>query len=501
MVTNSADASVQLTLAELWNGSRWSIRATPNPGGGSYEALSQTDLNGVSCVSRSTCVAVGSYANAAGSGMTLVERWNGSTWSTEATPALTRAGGSVLNGIACPPRATCTAVGSTGFRTGQTTLSERSDHLNWSIEPSANPSPAATSALNGVSCPSSTTCMAVGGFDTDVNAESALAELWNGSRWSIEQVPSPQSAAGDAPLVLNAVSCTAESACTAVGTATLIAQWNGSAWSSQEAPSPGDAIAVGLNGVSCASSVACTAVGSFAGSTGLRMTLVEQWNGSTWSIQSTPNPPGATYSSLNGVSCSSPTACTAVGNFNTSSSMIAGDSVSEPLVETWDGTNWSIEPPPTPPGGPLGTLNSVSCTAATACTAVGSFTSGYSTQTLAASWNGSTWSVQPSGNPPGAMYSSLNGVSCASANSCTAVGSFSASPFEDQETLAEAWNGTNWSLQSTPNPGGGTIGAFGLPGQGSILNAAACTSPAACTAVGSSDKDDGTSPPLSERYG
>ena len=43
------------------------------------------------------------------------------------------------------------------------------------------------------------------------------------------------------------------------------------------------------------------------------MTLAEVWDGSTWTVQSTPNPTGATSGSLYGVSCTSATACTAVG--------------------------------------------------------------------------------------------------------------------------------------------------------------------------------------------
>ncbi len=46
------------TLAETWNGSRWSIVATPNPGSvGDY-------LSGVSCITATSCVAVGTYVAA-----------------------------------------------------------------------------------------------------------------------------------------------------------------------------------------------------------------------------------------------------------------------------------------------------------------------------------------------------------------------------------------------------------------------------------------------------
>ena len=62
--------------------------------------------------------------------------------------------------------------------------------------------------------------------------------------------------------------------------------------------------------------------------------IAEHWNGTSWRIVTTPNPPGATFSSLNGVSCPRPNVCFAVGS-----------SDSGPLVELWNGTRCHpIEP-------------------------------------------------------------------------------------------------------------------------------------------------------------
>ncbi len=81
-------------------------------------------------------------------------------------------------------------------------------------------------------------------------------------------------------------------------------------WTVQPVPAPPNGQ---LSGVSCTSTSACAAVGSYADSTGNIVTLAEQWNGTSWQVQSTPNPAGATTSILNGVSCTSATSCTAVG--------------------------------------------------------------------------------------------------------------------------------------------------------------------------------------------
>src|SRR5439155_615910 len=70
-----------------------------------------------------------------------------------------------------------------------------------------------------------------------------------------------------------------------------------------------------LVGVSCASRRFCTAVGTFRDSVGQEVVLAEHWNGARWSIRSVPNPPAATSSALEGISCSSTSACIAVGDF------------------------------------------------------------------------------------------------------------------------------------------------------------------------------------------
>jgi hypothetical protein len=65
--------------------------------------------------------------------------------------------------------------------------------------------------------------------------------------------------------------------------------------------------------VACTSANACTAVGAYNTSTNVPLPLAERWNGSSWTVQPTPTPPNATASVLQAVSCTSATACTAVG--------------------------------------------------------------------------------------------------------------------------------------------------------------------------------------------
>jgi hypothetical protein len=120
------------------------------------------------------------------------------------------------------------------------------------------------------------------------------------------------------------------------GSGTLVESWDGTAWSVDPSPTPGTY--GGLSGVSCSSARSCAAVGNYShgtgsGSSGLGQPLVESWDGTAWSVVPTPRPAVA-Y--LYGVSCSSARSCQAVGDY-------AGNrGLSQTLVESWDGTAWSV---------------------------------------------------------------------------------------------------------------------------------------------------------------
>src|SRR6516165_9924069 len=142
-------------------------------------------------------------------------------------------------------------------------------------------------------------------------------------------------------------------------------------------PSPNPVIPTGqLFGVSCPAANSCMAVGTYVKASGAGVTLAERWDGTSWRILPTPNPARATVSALNGVACSTPSACTAVGQ-----AIIGG--VSQALAERWNGTRWSIQATPNPAQG-TGALFGVACTSASACTAVGFSSAG----TLAERWDG-----------------------------------------------------------------------------------------------------------------
>jgi hypothetical protein len=537
-------AGTAVTLAEAWNGVRWRIQPTPNPAGvgggllavsctaasactavGSYDngagtslALIErwngtswaiqlapihitpepTNLLGVSCAAAAACTAVGAYDNTAGTAVPLALAWNGVTWTTQTVPAVAGATGGGLSAVSCTSARACTGAGSYDASTGGlASLAERWNGTSWAIQTVPAPAGATATELLAVSCTSARACGAVGEYygqaaaipaRADGGAGAAvhpLALAWNGVHWSLQAAASP---AGSSGAALRGLSCSSARACTAVGgygTAlrpsglTLGESWNGTVWTVRVTPSPAGANASQLEAVSCRSARACTAVGAYDENAAVTDTLAEVWNGAAWRVQATPNPAGATDSYLNGVSCASARACTAVGG--TSNATNGG----LPLAEAWNGARWSVQAVPGPPGDTAATLYAVSCSSPGACTAVGfARNSAQLPVAFAERWNGARWQVQSL--PKGLLRSWLFGVSCPAARACTAVGYYY-NPGGNTKPLAEGWNGTSWRVQHVP-----------VPATGGVFGSVSCTAPAACTATGANF--NGTGEPLAERW-
>ncbi len=347
------------TLAERWNGTSWTVQSTPELTGAQAAALA-----GVSCAAATGCTAVGSYTDGSGVTATLAEVQAGTTWSIQATPPPAGAPFSAFSGVSCTSPAACTAVGITDNSGGiGFTLGERWDGTRWTVQTTANQTSGVpdNQGLAGVSCTSATACTAVGGWVHEGLFGGTIAEAWDGTTWTLQSAPAPS----DLPS-LSGVSCTSPTACTAVGSngpgVTLAERWDGTSWTIQSTPSPPSSH---LAGVSCTSATACTAVGSSTTS-GTSEPLVEAWDGTSWTIQTTPPVPHAAGGAkLASVSCISATTCQAVGQ------RTVANGSTHTLAEAWDGTSWTIQTTPPSPGK-LATLNGVSCTSANQCTAVGS---------------------------------------------------------------------------------------------------------------------------------
>lgn len=361
---------------------------------------------------------------------------------------------------------------------------------NWQIQ--QTPVDGTGGQLNAVRCTAFSNCEAVGWYFTRGN-DQAFAEAWNGSKWSAQVPPQPNGTiAGN----LLGVSCPSSSRCVAVGwyeppgafnPASFAEVWNGKTWSFEVPPSPGGSNGTQLTAVSCAAANACTAVGSYTNSIGTIFTLAESWNGSRWTTESTPNPGQSQLSEFLGVACPSAGACTAVGNYTTNGN------TEVTLGEQSSGAHWSITKTVVPTGSSAGTLHGVTCITSSNCYAVGDYvTSTVQQTTLAEHWNGNSWGVTPTPGVKGTRLSELDGLSCISSSNCTAVGWYTNA--QNTFTTAEAWNGSGWSTETTPNPSGAPS---------SRLAQVSCAALNFCTAVGNTISPNPTNHedlPLAEQW-
>lgn len=275
-------------------------------------------------------------------------------------------------------------------------------------------------------------------------------------RWRIRSVPKP---AGSTNQVFNRVSCLSRTWCVAVGGPDVdypgrlfIERWGGSRWSIQSAPEPAGRPNSGLNGVSCASRRACTAVGYFQRHGRPLTQLVERWNGLRWSIQPTPKVPGAVRTVLYSVSCSSTTMCVAVGGWDSPSGQ-------NELAEGWNGSRWTIQKSASASIDGL----DVSCPSSSACTLVDAAAD-------ASFWDGVSWSVRGNSVPSNADDITLYSVSCVSATACAAVGMGDIYYSRTSFMLSEFWNGSQWAITENAT----AVDLYGV----------SCVTARFCTAVG-----------------
>ncbi len=313
----------------------------------------------------------------------------GSTTAT-VTPMTMRDGraGVNLTGVSCPQPSRCWAVGDYSTRRNTYGVVDRLSGGAWL------PSATTDVSLAGVDCLSVTSCWAVGSV-TSAGNESPAAVHFNGRSWVRVAVPEPPGSRVD---YFMSVTCTTAASCWAVGGMdgasalgrVLVEHYNGRSWSVVASPGPGDDSL--LNAVSCTSARSCWAVGiaNDFGAAPPIDSLVEHWNGTSWSPTKTPN----VHYGLTDVSCRWAASCFAIGS---------------KLLRLSNGS-WRLSP-----------MNDISysfidCSTSSSCWA----TTSYGGQTQ--HWNGATWTTAVGPTPPSGQLWNLDALTCAANGSCVAVG-------------------------------------------------------------------------------
>lgn len=469
-------------LAESFFYPSWTLQSAPAPAG----AKGYVELTGVSCPSSSACTAVGHYASSVSGGVplelkTLAESWNGSAWTVASSTNVAGQAYNALADVSCSSAAACTAVGadSAGLAQRPESLAERWNGTAWSTQTAVNPELPIESELKSVSCASNTQCVGAG---KDLFAEGGFVEVWNGTAWSV---------AATFPGEMRKISCTAEG-CVGVGVkggaaeAWLVFQVSG-AWAVTpiKPMTPAGATATSFSGVSCFAGSACTAVGYYRDASLVYHPLVERWNGSAWTRQGAPDPlEGSGQNATLAVSCVSATSCTAVG-----------EAAGKPVAEVMSEGSWVRSPAISLPAGAKGaTLLGVSCGSTEGCMAVGdSYEAAAGTEKpLALRWDGVYWQPASAPAPAGAKgFDVLTDVSCLSHRACVVGGYYApevaAGAPTSLKTLAESWDGSTWTVLTTPNLAGQTYNS---------LAGISCSTQVNCTAVGGAASSVSKRPPV-----
>jgi hypothetical protein len=211
----------------------------------------------------------------------------------------------------------------------------------------------------------------------------------------------------------------------------LAEHFDGTSWSVVSTPSPtSDSV---FESVAAAASNDVWAVG-FGGTN--NATLIEHWNGTNWTEVSSPTMP--TGSMLQGVTAPASNNVWAVGNNSGSANA---------LVEHWDGTSWSVVSSPAFAGASFPALKGgfISADSTTDVWALARASTG---SAAVLHWDGQTWSIGLTAGGADLAVTALSPTNVWAAG-------FTSVRFPHRNVdiaFVEHWDGTSWSIVPSPNP-------------------------------------------------
>jgi hypothetical protein len=413
----------------------------------------------------------------------------GQSWSATEAPMPTDADPASGNGVrissvTCPSSLGCDA---TGFYPGP-----GGGANGWLLTDSSGSW--ATAGLPNMflwdeACPSAQMCIAVGSRG-----------LWTGwgSAWTGGEPPLPSNAESPYFNTLTSIACPSSSQCTVAGDYAdesnahqgLLLTGSGTSWTTTETPLPTNAAAdpnVYLRSVTCPTVSHCTALGSYTDSAGYTEDLLLSGSGTSWTVTEAPVPTNAAANSgvtLDSLACPSVSYCVAVGFYTTLSGGIQG------LMLTGSGTSWTASNPPLPADAAAdsqGGLQYISCPSANSCVAAGTYYNSFGSMAgLLLTMQGSSWTASTAPMPPQGAVASLGPVTCVSSSECLVVGTFGDSSGHYRGLLLFDSRGV-WTPVQAPVPANSSSAYSNYIGFSSL----ACQSDMSCIAVGSYQDNSG----------
>jgi hypothetical protein len=427
-----------------WDGSSWS----PVAGSETVGALTS-----VSCSAVDTCLATTRPAG--------VVRWHDGVF----TPVALRGPAALIDAIDCPTATRCVLSGAVPVASGVHPAAAVWSGGDVEVvdlragDPGFEPWNEA--GLFSLACAGPSLCLA--------NAPGGRGAAFDGTTW--RPVPEPQS-------WLEAVGCAPGGPCFGAGHNGL-ARWDATAWVTLDHPvggEPGEPVA-GFTDVSCPAPASCIAVGTYRDGARTRV-LAESWSGGRWTVL--PDLPVAAEGQPGDprVDCAAPTSCAATVPVSVGGS-------TEPLLATWNGTDWTVIPAPWAAAGPDPVVDDVACGGPASCLAVGSV-AGDATEypprrLFAAGWDGAAWTPRPvpaasevvlAFGPTPVRLSCTGPTFCVRLSGRALFGMFG----PNYANWLHVWDGTAWTPMSDP---------FFLNGRDTaVATDIDCTAPDACVVGG-----------------
>ena len=359
-----ANSGYQQPLIVSLSSGALSAVAGPLPSGAN--SVPDASLTAVSCASTTVCAAAGTYADSSSDTQGVLEMLSSGTWTATQAPLPGDAAtnpGVTLSGLTCPSTTVCEAVGAytntSSYSSPSSGLVDNLSSGTWAATEA--PAPSGSSAedgvdLSGISCPSTSSCVAVGYYVQSGNTyNSALAEVLSSGSWTGANLPLPSNA--EALFSMSkAVTCTGVGACVAIGmyhdtTGYQYAMSDtlaSGSWSTVEAAVPSGAFTTSLDAATCTSSTSCVAVGSWD-SGGV---LLEVYGSGVWSVSS-GIPSIAVANTPLSIACASAGNCV-VGGLTSYTNLANEITPGNGMIETETSGTWSWQGSGLPSDAPTG---------------------------------------------------------------------------------------------------------------------------------------------------
>jgi hypothetical protein len=187
---------------EQLSGGIWSTTEVPVPSDAASNP--QTFLDGLECAGVGLCIAVGAYVDSSSQYEALIESFSGGTWTPETAPVPSNAAAGssptssaspILNGVSCYSSSSCVAYGTYIDTSGNTqgffdTLSSGT----WTTTEAPLVSGAASSSISTVSCPSTSFCVADGDNSYASSYTFAVIDTYASGTWTASTATLPSNA-------------------------------------------------------------------------------------------------------------------------------------------------------------------------------------------------------------------------------------------------------------------------------------------------------------------